>query len=214
MTKTKRQAWTATEFGEWIARNGLRVSDAEEILGLTGSSVRRVKQGVQGVSAQVRKLCEAFETSRVVKDADISMAADILELAALCAEVPFSVVSGTTAASMRGWTSASTHVRFVALPPHPATLSQPDPVIALATETLPERVEIHRDLSGRLFRLADPVRTVTDCIAHDVTVGQFEAEEVIRAALLDGVSVDDLKEFAQKEGCLEKLESYLNRIKS
>jgi len=206
---------TKQEFADWMTRNGYRVKDAAERLGLTPLSVKRMKAGTQAVTRQTAMLVEKDEAARLVTDADVDMAATLADVADTCALVPFSVVTGVTAAVLRGWTTANVHVQFVALPPHPARFRMPgEEIVALPDPLLPERVELHRDRDGRWFRIADPVRTVVDAIRFDEEQVRFHVEEVVRSAVSAGVTVSDLLDFAAKHGpeTVAKLEGYLERI--
>lgn len=191
--------WDAAKFADWMDRNGLRASDAANVLRLTRTSVQRVKSGAQALHPLRQDLAVAFEERRTVSD-DVDEMAATADLAETCAAVHMAVVTGVTAAAVRGWTSASTHDRYVVLPVRFAAMSVPDGVVTIGCPQLPNRVEIRTDVEGRPYRLADPVRTVVDMLRDDVRQGEFHAEEVIRAALSDGVSPDDIRLFAEPHG--------------
>lgn len=191
---------TKSDFVSWMERNGLRAADAAAILLLTPTSVKRIKSGAQTLMPRTQALALAYEAPRVASDEGIDSQADLADLAETCGEVEFSVITGVTAAAMRGWTTASTHVRFVALPPRPARLRQPDGVFALTDPFPTLRVELRQDASGRTYRLADPVRTVVDAVRDAKRQVKFHVEEVVRAALYEGVSPQDLVSHAELYG--------------
>lgn len=188
--------WTEADFAAWMDRNGLRAADAAAILFLTPTSVKRIKSGAQTLTPRTQALALSFENQRMRFDEGIDSQADLADLAETCEEVEFSVVTGVTAAAMRGWTTASTHVRFVALPPQPARLRMPDGVFALPDPHLPLRVELRHDASGRSYRMADPVRTVVDAVRDAERQVNFHVEEVVGSALAEGISPQDLLEHA------------------
>lgn len=192
--------WNEQDFAGWMARNGLRAADAAAVLFLTPTSVKRIKSGAQTLMPRTQALALAFEATRKATDEGIDSQADFADLAETCDEVELSVVTGVTAAAMRGWTTASTHVRFVALPPQPARLRMPDGVFALADPHPADRVELRRDASGRAYRLADPVRTVVDAVRDSTRQVSFHVEEVVRSALEEGVSPQDLLDHAALYG--------------
>jgi len=193
-------AWTERDFAAWMERNGLRAADAAAILFLTPTSVKRIKSGSQALLPRTQALALAFETQRMRSDEGIDSQADLADLAETCEDVELSVVTGVTAAAMRGWTTASTHVRFVALPPQPARLRMPDGVYALPDPHLPVRVELRHDASGRPYRMADPVRTVVDAVRDAERQVSFHVEEVVVSALAEGVAPQDLLDHAALYG--------------
>lgn len=199
------------DFADWQDRNGLRRQDAAEVVCLKhASSVSRLRSA-DHIHRHVSKLAAQFEADRFVAD-DLDEVAETLGYADLCAEVPFSVITGVSAATLRGWTTAHVHDRFVALPPHPAKLRQPDRVIALACPVLPEHVELRKDGAGRFYRLADPLRTVVDAVRDDVRQGRFHVREIVNAAIDEGVKPADLRWLARRHGeeAVAKLEEYLD----
>jgi len=202
---------TGQDFANWQDRNGLRRSDAAGIVYLRHAvSVSRLRSA-ETVHPRVAALAAVYEAGRFVSD-DLDEVAETLGYADLCAAVPFSVVTGVSAATLRGWTTAHVNDRFVALPPHPAALRQPDRVLALACPVLPDHVELRRDGAGRWYRLADPVRTVVDTVRDDVRQGRFHAREVVNAAVDEGVSPEALLAYAARVGehAVTKLNEYLD----
>lgn len=203
--------WSSSEFNNWVKRNGLRNADAAEILFLTPTSVSRLRNGNQAMTPRTQAMAEIYAAGGFVSD-DIDVTAEVAELATTCAEVEMSVITGVTAAAMRGWTTASVHDRFIALPPHPAALKMPSNTHALACPLLPERVEVRKDIAGNWYRLADPVRTVVDAMRDDVRQVKFHVEEVVRAALDEGVKNEDILDFAKRQGSGDAAEMWLTLV--
>lgn len=195
-----KPAWNEADFVAWMSRNGLTAAAAAEVLYLTATSVKRIRNGSQAILIRTQALAEDFEMRRTVVDPELDSQADVADVADTCRDIEFSVITGMTSAALRGWTTASTHVRFVALPPRPAKLRLPAGVFAVADRHLPRRVELHSDSSGRWFRLADPVRTVVDAVRDVDRQVAFHVEEVVRSAIDAGVKPDDLVRHAALYG--------------
>lgn len=211
MTKA---TWSKEEFKNWIERNGLRTVDAADVLRLSKTSVLRIKSGAQGLTRSIQALAELFEERRIVADHIDNMAASA-DLAEKCRDTVYGVVTGVSAAAMRGWTSASTNYWFMAMPgEHLANFEVPDTLETLACDQLPDRVEVRKDVDGNWYRLADPVRTVVDAVRDDTRQVKFHVEEIVRAAVEDGVSTKDMIAFAEKQGpeALARMNHYLGLI--
>jgi hypothetical protein len=196
-------AWTKEDFAAWIDRNGLQIrGDAERILFLKATSVSRIKAGTQTLTPRTQAIAEAFEASRTVEDDGlISFEAAELGLADICESVPCSVVTALTAASLKGWGSSMPRVLFVARPPYYATRrTDNERIVSLSCPVLPDEVKIMRDRDGRPFRIASDERLVIDCVRHETLCGAFEVEEVVRAAVSDGVSPAALRKLAARYG--------------
>lgn len=200
----------AFDFLAWQTRNGLTKEQAAAIVELSPKSVQRIRTGTQGVGRWQQHLAEAFEASRRVSD-DLDIMAAAMDLAVACEAAPLGVVTGVTSAALRGWSTAATHDRILAMPPHPAVLTQPGDVLAVACTLLPERVELRTDVDGRTYRLADPVRTLVDAAAGDVAQVRWHVQEAFNCAIADGVDLDDVREFADRraDGTREKVDAYI-----
>lgn len=165
---------------------------------------------------EIRRISEQLQREDPIsRDQVIDSQAAILELAETCKQIPHGVITGMTSASIRGWTTANTFVRIVALPPNLTNTALPKDIVPIPCPLLPQRVELRTDQDGGSYRLADPVRTVADAIRYDSEQVQFHVEEVVRAALDDGVRADDVLEFVtlgEVPEFITKAEYYLSLV--
>ncbi|WP_315922416.1 hypothetical protein [Mesorhizobium sp. SP-1A] len=206
-------AWTKEDFNGWMDRNGLTYVEACEVLNLSIDDVCHLMDGTKPVWAEDQERAERFEASRFVSD-DIDMAAALAELSNTCKLCPQGVITGVSAAALRGWTTANTHVYFVALLPEYVGKPLPSNVVPVVTDNILDRVEVRKDVEGGWYRLADPVRTVVDAVRDDVSQDRFSVEELVREAIAEGVDRAELLDFAQKQGeqAVERLNFYLSQI--
>jgi hypothetical protein len=208
---------TKEDFAAWIDRNGVQIrGDCERILFLKATSVSRIKAGTQTLTPRTAAIAEAFEAARTVDDDGlIAFEAEALGLADICESIPCSVVTALTAASLKGWGTSMPRVLFIVRPTYYATRKLANErIIPLSCPFLPEEVKIMHDRDGRPFRIASDERIVIDCVRHEVICGKFETEEVVRAAVADGVSPAALRKLAARYGedVVAVLDRYLAMI--
>jgi hypothetical protein len=198
------------DFLAWQTRNGLTKEQAALVIELSPKSVQRIRTGTQGVGRWQQHLAETFEANRRVSD-DLDVMAAAMDLAVACEAAPFGIVTGITSAALRGWSTATAHDRILAMPPHPAALTQPENVIAVACTLLPEHVELRTDVDGRTYRLADPVRTLVDAAAADVVQVRWHVQEAFSCAIADGVDLGEVRAFADRraDGTRERVDAYI-----
>ncbi|PZQ14341.1 MAG: hypothetical protein DI565_13060 [Ancylobacter novellus] len=125
--------------------------------------------------------------------AAVASQAELLGLAKLCEADNSVVVTGLTAAALRGWTTAATHTRHVAVHPMGAGRLPKGTVALLDEDPLWRHQKLH-DSRGRLYRVADPVRTLVDLAASDCD--PFLVAESF-AAGRDEVRHEEVMEFAE-----------------
>lgn len=210
--------WTKSDFEVWMSRNGLDVNDVVRILNehtltseISYTEINSILHGDEPIREEYTAIAKKFETSRFVSD-EIDSTATFVELSDKCDVVPRGVITGLSAGVMRGWTSATTYVYYVATTPSEVGKEYPKDIIAVPCENLTERVQVRKDAEGNWYRLADPVRMVVD--AARLEYDEFSVEELVREALAEGISRDELYQFAHKQGekAVEKLGFYLSRI--
>lgn len=212
--------WTRADFVSWMNRNGLTHDDVAVVFNqhpltddLTADDVREILEGDKPVWEEYEASARRYEANRLVSD-DVDMSAAISELSEKCKSVPQGVITGITAGSLRGWTTANTFVYFVATKPENVTKDYPSNIVPIACDNILDRVEIRQDVDGNWYRLADPVRMVVDAVRFDVEQDRFSVEELFREAIAEGVDRDELYEFARKQGAqaVEKLDYYFSLI--
>lgn len=212
--------WNRIDFINWMSRNGLTHDDVASVFNqhpltndLTAFDARDILDGNAPLWEEYEACARRFEAERIVAD-EVDITASIAELADKCNTVPQGVITGITAGSLRGWTSANTFVYFVATKPEHLTKDYPANIVPIACDDILDRVEVRQDSDGNWYRLADPVRMVIDAIHFDVEQDRFSVEELFREAIAEGVSRDELYEFANKQGetAVKKLDYYFTLI--
>jgi hypothetical protein len=212
--------WNKIDFINWMNRNGLTHDDVACVFNqhpltndLTASNVRDILDGTAPLWEEYEASARRFEAERLVSD-DVDMTAAIAELSDKCQTVPQGVITGITAGSLRGWTSANTIVYFVATKSENVAKDYPSNIIPIACDNIMDRVEVRQDSDGNWYRLADPVRMVIDAIRYDVEQDRFSVEELFREAIAEGVRRDELCEFAKRQGdvAVTKLNYYFTLL--
>jgi hypothetical protein len=183
----QKKIWTEVNFRDWMSRCGLSKKQAAAVLGVTEIMIRRNRNGQTAVKDDVALKAMAYvDGSITTKGPDgelLDSTATLSEIAALCAEFEYSVVTGLTSAILRGWTSANIgQFRQLRQPVRrpTATVWNDLRLEWMPTETLDliEDVECRLDQDGRPYRIASIERTLVDIAVlfaqGDVTSDDFQ----------------------------------------